>query len=77
MVLETRAETVTRLGSGETELLWGLAELAAATCGVIPFCDIPLGVSTDDGVSFSFTPPDMAVEGEPGLEVSVDLDGPG
>lgn len=87
MVLETRAETVTRLRSGETEQLCGLpevvelseetSELVAVRRGFVPFSDTPAGVLMEPvGVSTSFTvtPGDVAAVGEEGLAVSDDGD---
>lgn len=79
MVLETRAETVTRLGSGEVEGLCGLAEvmelsedteLVAVRCGFVPFSDTPGGVFVEPvrhSASFTVTPGDVAAEGGEGL----------
>lgn len=91
MVLETRAETVTRLRSGETEQLCGLAEgvglsdereFVAVRCGFVPFIGTPGGVFMEPvGVSapFTVTLGDMAAEGEEGLGVpdTDDLVAPG
>lgn len=79
MVLETRAETVTRLLSGEAERLCGLVEvsegpleLVAVRCGSDPFSTPPGDVSMElEGVS---TLEEVATEGEH-LEVS-DLEAP-
>lgn len=88
MVLETRAETVTRLRSGETESHCGLAEvvelpeetleLVAVRRGFAPLRGVfmePVGVSTP----FSVTPGDMGEEGEEGKGVpdASDLEAPG
>lgn len=83
MVLETRAETVTR--SGETEQLCGLAEpevvelsvealeMVAVRRGFVPFSDTPGGVFIEPvGVStpLTVTPGDEAAEEEEGLGLS-------
>lgn len=82
MVLETRADTVTRLGSGETEELWGLAEVlelseqrewVAVRCGFVPFA-VTSGVFVESvlfSAPFTVMPGDAAIEGEEGLGVSV------
>lgn len=91
MVLETRAEIVTRLRSGETEQLCGLAgvvglsdkrELVAVRGGFVPFIGTPGGALMEPvGVSapFTVTLGDMGAEGEEGLGVpdTDDLEAPG
>lgn len=88
MVLETRADTVTRLRSGETELFCGLAELmelseerelVAVSCGFVPFRDTSGGGLVEPlGFSAPFTVT-VAAEGEDGLGVcdANDLVAPG
>lgn len=78
MVLETRAETVTRLRSGEAERLGGLgelsevpAEMVVVGCGLDPFSTTPGDVFMElEGVSALLTPGEVATEGEEDLEVS-------
>lgn len=82
MVLETRAETVSRLRSGEGPQLWRLAEvvelseereLVAIRCGLVPFTITPGGVFMMPVVvppPFTVTPEDVAADGEEGLGVS-------
>lgn len=92
MLLETRAETVTRLRSGETESFCGLLEvmeiseetleLVEVRRGFVPFRDAPGDVFMEPvGVStlFTVTPGDVAAEGEEGIGVSDanDLEAPG
>lgn len=83
-VLETRAETVTRLRSGEAEaevveLPEETLELVAVRSGFAPFGDFmePVGVSTP----FTGTPGDAATEGEgeegTGVSDADDLEAPG
>lgn len=82
MVLETRAETVTRLLLGEAERLCGLVEvsegpleLVAVRCGSDPFSTTPGDVFMElEGVSTLLTLEEVATEGEH-LEVS-DLEAP-
>lgn len=81
MVLETRAETVTKLRSGDTEQLCGLAEvmelseereLAAVRCGFVPFSDTSGGFFVEPvpfSAPFTVTPGDVAAGGEEGLGV--------
>lgn len=77
MVLETRAETVTRLMSGEAERFCGSVEvsegpleLVAVRCGSDPFSTTPGDVFMKlEGVSVLLTPLEVATEGED-LEVS-------
>lgn len=77
MVLETRAETVTRLMSGEAERLCGLVELSerplelvAVRCGSDPFSTAPGDVFMElEGVSTLLTWDGVETEGED-LEVS-------
>lgn len=90
MVLETRAETVTKLRSGDTAQLCGLAEvmelsedrqLAAVRCGFVPFSDTSGGVFLEPprfSAPFTVTPGDVAA-GEEGLGVpdANDLEAPG
>lgn len=79
MVLDTRAETVTRLRSGEAERLCGLvelselpAEMVVVRCGLDPFSTTPGDVVMElEGVSALLTPGEAATEGEENLEVSV------
>lgn len=90
MVLETRAETVTRLRSGESlcglaevvELPEEILEMVAVRRGFAPFSEAPGGVFMEPvGVStpFSVTAGDMGEEGEAGKEVSdaSNLEAPG
>lgn len=73
MVLATRAETVSRLRSGEAGSVCRLAEvlelsketleLVAARCGFVPFTDTSVGVFMDEvSIPFTVTP----AEGEDG-----------
>lgn len=77
MVLETRAETVTR--SGEADEVCGLAvelseerESVAVRCGFVPLSNTPEGVFTEDTVvsaPFIVAQGDVAADGEEGLGV--------
>lgn len=81
IVLETRAETVTRLRSGEAGRFCGLVEvvelpketteLVAVRGGFVPFSDTAGGVFMPVGVSTPFT---AAAEGEEGFDVSASAD---
>lgn len=83
IVLETRAETVTKLRSGDTELLWEWAEaseereLVAVTHGFVPFTDTS-GVSAELGCfSAPLTEGEVSEEGEEGEEAAVGDMAPG
>lgn len=85
MVLETRAETVTRLRSEEEGRFCGLVEvlklseetteLVEVRCGFVPFSDTPVGVFMEvlgDSTVFTVSPAgDVVAKGEEGLGVSV------
>lgn len=89
MVLETRAETVTKLRSGDTAQLCGLAEvmelsedteLAAVRCGFVPFSDTSGGVFVEPlrfSAPFTVTPGDVAGEEGLGVPDANDLEAPG
>lgn len=77
MVLEMRAETVTKLRSGETEQLcgWVVSEersgLVAVRCAFVPFSDTPLLMeSVGVSILLSVALGDVATKGEDGLGVS-------
>lgn len=83
MVLETRAETVTRFRSGDEGMFCGLAEvveladetpeMVADWWGFVPFSDTPVGVFMEPlGVTTAFPVAlgDVAATGEEGLQVS-------
>lgn len=81
MVLETRADTVTRLRSGEARRVCGVVELSEELVRVrfvfVPFRNTPGDVFMEPDGDFTLsttTPGEAAAEGEEGLEVFGDTD---
>lgn len=80
MVLETRAETVTRLRSGETGRLCGVVELSKELVAVrfvfVPFRNTPgdVFIEPDGDLTLFPTTPGEAAAGEEGFEVFGDTD---
>lgn len=88
MVLETRAETVTRLRSGEADEVCRLAvelseerELVGVRCGFVPFSNTPGGVFMEAvlvSAPFTVAPGDVADrEGDLGVCDADDVEAPG